>query len=267
MSVSKRDLRRWSGWLSLVVVFAVACGFLSNWQFNRRQEALIAMQQLDANYASVPVSLDALATTNSYDSRNDWRNVTMQGHYLAANALLVRNRPLDGQPGFLQLVPFQLDTGEIVAVERGWVSSDDKYNAPETTPLPSANEQSVSGHVRAAEPTLGRTAPAGQLPTININAMAKAVGFKDRDFSKLYVRMSSESSPMATAPKMLEKPQLDEGNHLSYALQWILFALMAGAALFWGIKKEREALSAIVKTSRRRKVGQDDAEFEDRQLS
>ena len=43
-------------------------------------------------------------------------------------------------------------------------------------------------------------------------------------------------------------------------------ALMAAAALVWGIKKEREALSNTVRVSRRKNVGQVDAETEDQLL-
>jgi len=33
---------------------------------------------------------------------------------------------------------------------------------------------------------------------------------------------------------------LDEGNHLSYAVQWIIFAVMGFFALFWAIRQEQE---------------------------
>lgn len=263
MAATKSDLRRWLGWLSLVVVFAIACAFLSNWQFNRRQEALTAMSQLAKNYDAAPVPLSQIAQVNSFDQSNQWRKVSFEGHYLPLNSVLVRNRPLDGQPGFLQLVPFQLLSGEIVAVERGWVAATEKYSTPSSVPLPSDKQQTVIGHLRASEPTLGRTAPAGQLATINIDALVKAESIKDRAFTKLYVRMFSESLPQSLSPKHLDKPQLDEGNHLSYALQWILFALMAAAALFWGIKKERDALSGKPSTKKRKAIGEDDAKAED----
>ena len=263
MSATGQDLRRWAGWLALVVVFAVACAFLSNWQFNRRQEALTAMSQLAKNYEASPVAMSDLATVDTFDSANEWRTVQLEGHYLPLNSVLVRNRPLDGQPGFLELVPFQLQSGEIIAVERGWIAAGDSYEAPSDYPVPSDAKQTVIGHVRSSEPTLGRSAPAGQLATINIDALAKAQAIKDRIFSKVYVRMSKESAPVAVNPKQLEKPQLDEGNHLSYALQWILFAIMAAAALIWGIKKERDAISGKKKVQKRKAVGQDDAEAED----
>lgn len=263
MKVSKSDIKRWSGWLALVVVFSIACVYLSTWQFDRRQEALDAMDQLSVNYDADIVSLASLAEPNSFEAKNEWRQVNLVGSYLTEDAVLVRNRPLNGQPGFLQLVPFQLVTGEIIAVERGWLAVNSDYEPPANPPLPSSEVQEITGHVRASEPTLDRSAPAGQLATINIEALTAAQGLAGVVFEELYVRMSNESVAVAENPKQLSRPEIGEGNHLSYALQWILFALMAVAALVWGIKKEREAQSGSVRERRRKNLGQVDAETED----
>ena len=261
-----KDLRRWAGWLVLVIAFSVACALLSNWQFNRRQEALAAMAQVAQNYDSKPVAIDDVATINGFDIKHEWQPVQLTGHYLVRNAVLVRNRPLDGNPGFLELVPFQLIDGRIIAIERGWLASDEHYAPPKTIPLPSENTQTLVARVRPSEPTLDRSAPEGQLGTINIRALIEAEKIKDLTFTSVYARVASEGIPQSSNPKALPKPQLDEGNHLSYALQWIMFALMAVAALYWGIKKEREAISGK-KLSTRKRVGESDAEVEDSLLS
>lgn len=258
------DLKRWSGWLALVVAFSIACGLLSNWQFSRREEALADMAQVAVNYDAAPVAIDEIATLSSFDQQNQWRPIAITGHYLVANAVLVRNRPLDGQPGFLQIIPFQLEDGRLIAIERGWIGSDSNYLPPSFIPLPSPEQQSIVARVRQAEPSLDRGAPKGQLGTINIEALIQSQGIKDAMFSKIYARMASEEIPSASQPKSLARPQLDEGNHLSYALQWIMFAMMAVAALIWGIKKEREARGLSKPNSKKRKgIGQVDAEVED----
>lgn len=259
---SKTDLKRWSGWLALVVIFSIACALLSNWQFSRREEALAAMAQVAKNYDAEPVSIDEVASLTSFELSNQWRPVKLAGHYLIENSVLIRNRPLNGQPGFLELVPFQLNDGRLIAIERGWLASQDNYLAPKRYPLPSPETQTIIARLRPSEPTLDRSAPAGQLATINIEALIQSEGIKDRIFSKVYARIASESIPVAENPKPLSKPELDEGNHLSYALQWIMFALMAMAALYWGIKKEREAKSGF-RPTKRKVVGQVDAEVED----
>jgi len=262
--ITKADLRRWSGWLALVVVFSIACAWLSNWQFSRREEALAAIAQVAKNYDAQPVSIDDLAKLNSFNVQNQWRPAKMVGHYLVGNTVLVRNRPLDGQPGFLELIPFQLTDGRLIAIERGWIASDSNYNPPKSFPLPCAEQQTVVARVRPAEPTLGRSAPVGQLGTINIEELVKTQGIKDRIFTSIYARVATEQISANENPKPLAKPELDEGNHLSYALQWIMFALMAVAALIWGVRKEREAKSSRQSTARKRKaIGQADAEIED----
>jgi cytochrome oxidase assembly protein ShyY1 len=271
MSAAKSDIKRWLGWLALVVVFSVACVYLSNWQFNRREEALVAMQQLAQNYDSPAVPIQQLASLDTFEKANEWRKVELVGKYLIDKSVLVRNRPLNGQPGFLQVVPFELTDGTVIAVERGWVAAGDQYQVPERVPLPADATQTVIGRTRASEPTLNRTAPPGQLATINIEALVSSTKIEQKIYGKLYVRMASESLAAESmsgvdAPKKLDKPQLGEGNHLSYALQWILFALMSAAALFWGIKKEREAQSGKKRVSKRKLIGQVDAETEDQLL-
>lgn len=266
MKVTGSDIKRWSGWLAIVVVFSIACVYLSSWQFDRRQEALNAMDQLAMNYDSPIVELSSVATLDSFDAKNEWLQVKVTGTYMPESSVLVRNRPLNGQAGFLQLVPFRLDSGEVVAVERGWLAVTSQYEAPKNPPLPSTARQEIIGHVRPSEPTLDRSAPSGQIATINIQALSDAVDLGDKTYMKMYLRMQSESVAVAANPVQLNRPVLGEGNHLSYALQWILFALMAGGALVWGIKKEREALSNTVRVSRRKNLGQVDAETEDQLL-
>ena len=224
------------------------------------------MQQLAENYDSPAVQLQEVANLDSFEKANEWRKVEISGRYLVDQAVLVRNRPLNGQPGFLQVVPFELSDGTVVAVERGWLAAGDQYQAPDAVPLPSELQQTITGRTRASEPTLNRTAPQGQLATINIAALVEAESIDQKVFSQVYVRMASESIAQETAPKRLEKPQLGEGNHLSYALQWILFALMSAVALFWGIKKEREAQAGKKRVSKRKLFGQIDAETEDNLL-
>jgi cytochrome oxidase assembly protein ShyY1 len=55
-----------------------------------------------------------------------------------------------------------------------------------------------------------------------------------------YLRLVSEAPPESSYPQPLTRPLLDEGNHLSYAVQWVIFAVMGFFALFWAIRQERD---------------------------
>ena len=263
MNYLRDSWRRWVAWLLLAIVFAIACGFLSNWQFNRRTEALQKMQQLAANYDRSPVEL----ATTKFRTKDEWLPVKMTGHFLPENALLVRNRPLDGDPGFLELVPFQRQDGLVVAIEAGWLPADDRLNAPKTYPKPSGENQTIWGRIRPSEPTLDREAPSGQIATINLSNFMRKTGVKDSAITEFYVRLGESNFSKDGLPKLLNKPQMDEGNHLSYALQWIVFAVMAFIALVWAVRKEiefkRAATDPNYKPKVRKKVGDEDNAAED----
>lgn len=263
MNYLRESWRRWVAWLLLAVVFAVACGFLSNWQFNRRTEALTKMTQLARNYDRAPIEL----STTKFRIKDEWLPVKMTGHYLPDNTLLVRNRPLNGAAGYLELIPFQREDGLIVAVQAGWLPADDRLNPPKVFPKPTSETQTIWGRIRPNEPTLDRDAPAGQIATINLPTFVQKIGIKDRAVTEFYLALGENNFAKNGLPKLLSRPQLDEGNHLSYAMQWIIFAVMAFIALVWAVRKEimfkRMADDPNYRPKVRKKVGDEDNAAED----
>jgi cytochrome oxidase assembly protein ShyY1 len=263
MNYLRESWKRWVAWLLLAVVFAIACGFLSNWQFSRRTEALHKMSQLAANYDRDPVEL---ASTN-FHGGDEWLPIKLTGHYLPENTLLVRNRPLNGDPGYLELIPFQREDGLVVAIQAGWLPADDRLNPPKVFPKPTSETQTIWGRIRPSEPTLDRDAPIGQIATINLEAFAKKVGIKDRAVTEFYLSLGETNFAKAGLPKLLSRPQLDEGNHLSYAMQWIIFAVLAFMALVWAVRQEirfkRMAADPTYRPKVRKQVGDEDKAAED----
>jgi cytochrome oxidase assembly protein ShyY1 len=61
-------------------------------------------------------------------------------------------------------------------------------------------------------------------------------------YTGAYGMLASEE-PSAASGELASKPQLTEGNHLSYALQWIAFALLGFVALAWAVRNERRIAS------------------------
>lgn len=260
--------KRWLGWLLLASVFAVSCFFLASWQFNRRSEAVAKIDLVTKNYDQQPIALEELVGENGFNPADEWRPAALTGQFLPADAVLVRNRPYNGSPGFLQVIPFQLTTGQLVAVETGWLATDENLNPPKAIPLPSESVTSIWGRLRPAEPLLGRSAPVGQIPTINIGALEGKTSVSGSFYQDFYVRLGEGYDTGANGPKGLPMPELTEGNHLSYALQWILFALMAMFALVWGVRQEQEFRKIVndptyVPKKRRKQLGDEDKAAED----
>ena len=127
--------------------------------------------------------------------------------------------------------------------------------------------QTIWGRIRPNEPTLDRDAPAGQIATINLPTFVKKIGVKDRAVTEFYLVLGENNFAKAGLPKLLSRPQLDEGNHLSYAMQWIIFAVMAFIALVWAVRQEvrfkRMADDPNYRPKVRKKVGDEDKAVED----
>lgn len=229
---------RWTGWFLVACTFALACVGLASWQIERRSEAVSKIERVASNYDLEKVSFEKVSSLSG-DSvvAYEWRQVELSGNYLADDALLVRNRAIAGQPGFVQLVPFLLETGAVIVVERGWIVADSDLN-PTNSFLPSESLKTIVARVRMGETIPNRESPTGQLTSINLPAIEQLISLRvEQDF---YIRMVTESPAESSYPQPLNRPVLDEGNHLSYAVQWIIFAVLGFFALFWAIRQEQE---------------------------
>ena len=236
--------RRWIGYLAAAVVFAFLCVLLSQWQFARRDEALVEVTRVIENYDESPVPLaSALPSLDVFDADKKWLPVMITGEYLADEQLLVRNRPFNGAPGFEVLTPLLLDDGSVFVVDRGWVEPGSTADAPVAVPAPPDGRVTVIAHLKPREPALlGRTAPEGQIPTIELGAVASLL---DRPtYTGAYGLLESESPAPATRPAAAVRPQPDEGPHLSYAVQWIVFAIFGFGGLAYALRQEYRLINA-----------------------
>lgn len=266
-SAPPTGVRRWGAYLVLVVVFAIVCGLLSWWQWARRAEVLAAGHLVTSNYEADPVALDELIPTlDSWTAGDEWRPVTFSGHYLRDEQLLVRNRPYNANPGFEVLVPFELDDGRIFVVDRGWLPIGQKQDTPDSVPAAPAGQVTVTARLQQSEPVLpGRTAPHGQIAEINLATVAELVD-AGKTYTGTYGLLDTESPAPATTPRPIEEPTTDEGPHLSYAIQWIAFGLLAFFGLIWAYRRERRIAAMPVEqqaAARAPKVHSSDADVED----
>jgi cytochrome oxidase assembly protein ShyY1 len=67
---------------------------------------------------------------------------------------------------------------------------------------------------------------------------------------------------------LAKRPDITEGNHLSYAFQWVLFALMAFVAIAINVRRDLDEKRAAEDASyvpkpKRKRVGDDDKAAED----
>ena len=263
MNYFQKSYKRWLAWLLLAILFAIACGFLSNWQFHRRADRVAQISIVEKNYEAPPVLAEKLLGQKMDDSKLLWRPVILYGRFLNDKVMLVRNRPQNGQPGFEQVIPFDSTVGTFL-IDRGWLPTGNLQDAPDQNPIPSESSQKITVRLMLSEKSLNRDAPKGQLAEIDLVHIAR-IADVPVDL-KWYGQLVSNNTK--TLPLQLTKPSTDEGNHLSYAIQWIMFALMAFGFLVWAVRKEIEFARSqsdpnYVQSKRRDSRASIDAEAED----
>jgi cytochrome oxidase assembly protein ShyY1 len=235
---------RWTAYVAVAIVFAIACAFLSNWQFTRNADRAEQLALVAQNYDAEPQTLEAvIAAGDALAPEDEWQPVRLEGEYVAADQLLVRNRPHGGTAAFEVLVPFRSDDGRVLLIDRGWVPPGEDQPLPDAIPAPPEGAVNVIARLRPAEPlpASGRSAPEGQVPTINPDLVAGMIApaLGARLERSAYGVLVSEDPAPATRPAAFAAPSEDPGPHLSYAIQWILFALMGFIFIGYIIRTER----------------------------
>ncbi|UZX03403.1 SURF1 family protein [Arthrobacter sp. CDRTa11] len=217
---------KWLGYLLLAALFAAACVFLGRWQMDRRAETLAEINRVVSNYSAAPIPFaDARDDFISLDPEKEWTQVELKGRYDVAGQRIVRNRPLNGQPGYEVVVPFRLDSGETVVIDRGWLPiGNNNPGSPDSVPEPPSGEVTAVVRLKPGEPQLQRGAPAGQLASIDLPTYSAELGYPL--LTGAYGQLASESPPVADMPFPFPMPSTEEGTHLSYSLQWFAFGVL-----------------------------------------
>ena len=255
--------RRWFAYAALTAVFGASCVGLGLWQLDRREETVAEITRVQANFDATPVALSELVPSReSADPDAEWRPVIVEGTYATAEQVLVRNRTSEQGPGFEILTPLVTNDGTVFVVDRGWIEKDATGSGPAAVPAPPEGPVVVTARLRTGERSIpGQSASANLVPTIELGALAERWGVPV--YSHFYGELMAES-PAAPAGAPLAKPSTSEGNHLSYAFQWMAFAILGVVALLWAIRRERRiraGTSKPIKQSSRGRV--DDSTAED----
>lgn len=269
--------KRWFGYLGVAVAFALICLALSHWQWDRRSENLEQLNLLNSNYSAkaVPVS-DLLPSLTSYSPRDQYRPVSVTGRYLTDKTYLVRDRSYNGYPGFEVLVPLETSSGTAFIVDRGWVPTGNTHDYPDSIPAPPTGTVTVVSRLAASEPQIeGRT----DIPGTNELAVIGLPDLKSKlqipIYTGAYGQVKSENPSAATMPSPALKPSIDYGLNLSYAIQWIMFAVAAFGFLIYSVRREYDLRNSDeedqewldeLRAYKKARRGPDDAELEDELL-
>ena len=217
--------RRWVAFFLVVVVLAYAAWWLGRWQFHRlddRQQdnAVVARNE---KAAPAPVG-EVLAPGRDVDPDDEWRTVSAQGRYLPEETVIVRYRTRDGASGVDVVVPLETREGPALLVDRGWLPTENSGAVPTGVPAPPAGEVTITGYVRVDATGSSSRVTDGSTRSISSKEIGPAI---DREVYGGFVDLASEDPAPATPLVRAELPDLGNGPHFFYGLQWWFFGLLA----------------------------------------
>ncbi len=217
--------RRWILFLLAVVVLALGCVRLGEWQFHRLhdREQRNAWAERNMSAAPAPVA-DVLAVDRAVPQSAEWRQVTVSGTYDAAETVVVRYQTRDGQSGVDLVTPLRTDAGPAVLVDRGWVQTENTGTRPEDLPQPPPGKVEVEGWVRVDATGDSTQVDDRSTRAISSDAIGGGLGYPVYGG---FVDAEKETPPAATPVVPVEKPDLGNGPHLFYGIQWWFFGALA----------------------------------------
>jgi cytochrome oxidase assembly protein ShyY1 len=222
--------RRWIAAAAVVAAFSVACVELGLWQLRRldQRKTLNAAISSSIHQPAAPLA-EVLAS-----GRPLYRHVTVTGRYDISQELLLTGRAFNDRPGSDVLTPLTLPDKRALIVNRGFVPlSVISPRTPATAPPDGT--VTVTGILLPTEQRgfFGQKEPVGvhltTIPRIDIPRIRQQLPY---DVVPEYLLLSTQTPQQPTNTPQPESflPDLGNGPHLSYAIQWFFFASFAIAA-------------------------------------
>jgi surfeit locus 1 family protein len=225
---------RWIVFSALVVLVAVACAVLGFWQLGRFEERRASNAVLESRLGREPVSLDemrsALQPVEGIEpdpSDYEFTPLTARGVLVDEGRVVVRSQVVNGQAGVHAVLPLALEDGSAVLVNVGWFPLG-VDPGPATVLFPPSGRIELTGLLRADQqrPAFGRRETEGPLETvarIDVGRIQEQVGLPLLPF---WIQLVGPDDP-ERLPIPVTLPAVDDGPHLSYAVQWFSFGSIA----------------------------------------
>jgi surfeit locus 1 family protein len=217
----------------LVVAGMVLLVRLGYWQLDRMQQKQEFNTMMAERWRSEPYDLTTQALPGDAAGLDglQYRRVAAQGEWDYDRQILISNQTFQSTAGYMVVTPLVLDDNRAVLVARGWIPADQAEEAQ----LALLTEPPGAPIIGLARKSQGM--PGGALSTpvatpqrewyrVDIPAIQGQMPYQ---LEPGYLeQMPEEGRAYDALPIRSEPMALEEGNHLSYAIQWFTFAVVLG---------------------------------------
>ena len=202
----------------IALLLIILCAWAAQWQYHRGVDRHARNTVIEERIAKTPL---ALAKVDGELAEYEWQTITATGRFDSNKQILLRNRYNEGKYGYEVLTLFTSDDSRNFWVDRGWVEAGaTATTAPVVTPVPDT-QVNITGRLR-----LDSSLPRGSffaLPGKGQGLVSELNAQSQLNTEKFYIDLLSGSEAELTPAVTAQLPELSDGPHMAYALQWIFF--------------------------------------------
>lgn len=202
----------------VALALIILCLIAAQWQYQRGVDRHARNTIIEKHIALAPTSLDSVKDS---PLAAEWQSVTTQGVFDSTKQILLKNRYSEGFYGFEVLTLFTTPNNEKFWVDRGWVKAGAAATIAPTITPPPTTPVSITGRLR-----LDSSLPRGSffaLPADGSGLISKLDAQSQLDTEDYYIDLLSGSESSLTPAVPAQLPELSDGPHMAYALQWLFF--------------------------------------------
>ena len=220
MSSPQKAKEPWALFKSCIALLLVIfCLWGSQWQYHRGVDRHARNAVIQDRIAQSPIELQSVSgALVDYE----WQTVSVEGVFDNQKQILLRNRYNDGKYGYEVLTLFKSTANKSFWVDRGWVQAGATATTPPVVTEVPTSQVSITGRLR-----LDSSLPRGSffaLPGKGEGLVSELNAQSQLNTEKFYIDLLSGSEPSLTPDVTAQLPELSDGPHMAYALQWIFFA-------------------------------------------
>jgi surfeit locus 1 family protein len=248
--------RKWLLATVLVIAGVAVLVRLGIWQldrlhtrraFNARVSAQIAQPTLDLRGSALGADL----------AQMEYRPVTVTGVYAPAGEIALRNQYWNNQWGVHLVTPLKIaGSDQAVLIDRGWIPGD-VYETGDWSQFAEPGLVTVHGIIRQSQSKaeMGRRSDptplpgAGPLKTwnfVNIPRLSEQIA---EPLLPIYIQQAPDPAWQGLPQRYQPELDLSEGSHLSYAIQWFIFAAILGIGYPFFINRQEARHEKVQKTN------------------
>jgi cytochrome oxidase assembly protein ShyY1 len=225
----------------VALALIVLCVWAAQWQYqrgvDRHHRNTLISQNVDLPSVKVEI-------TKANINQLEWRKVVFVGNFDPAKQILLRNRYNEGKYGFHLLTLFTDSESRRFWVNRGWIAPGANAKSAPQLPATPTTRVEITGRLR-----LDNSLPQGSffaMPTTGGSLVEKwnAQSKSSASTEVFYVDLIKASESVLTPAAPVELPELSDGPHMAYALQWIFF----GGLVIYGrllLRRSTEVLTSV----------------------